>query len=340
MHTHSLFHSDLPLIAAPMAGGISTVALARATAEAGAFPFLAAGYKTPQALDDEITQMRQLGVSFGVNLFVPSSVPVDRAKVEKYRDQLREDAEDLGISLAFPSGSGDDHWSEKLRMLIENPVPVVSLTFGLPDAHSIKALQTAGSTVVATVTTVDEAQSAEELGVDGLIVQGPRAGGHSATFDVSRPIHDCSTRDLVLAITSRTTLPVVATGGVDGPFMVRDLLDAGAQSVAVGTLLLRADEAGTSQTYRDAVGDAQFTETVLTRAFTGRLARSLRNSFIDRHRDAPSEFPTLSELTLPIRKEAAKRHDAHRLSLWAGTGWRSARAEPTKNIIDWLASEL
>ena len=49
-----LLDSPLPIMAAPMAGGPSTAALARAVASAGAFPFLAGGYKTVEALEAEV----------------------------------------------------------------------------------------------------------------------------------------------------------------------------------------------------------------------------------------------------------------------------------------------
>ena len=99
---------------------------------------------------------------------------------------------------------------------------------------------------------------------------GPRAGGHSATFDPTRTIVDVNTSDLVRRVRSVTYLPIIAAGGVDSPMAVHDLLEAGAEAVAVGTLLMRSEEAGTSSTHRAALEDDAFSETVLTRAFTGR----------------------------------------------------------------------
>ncbi len=138
-----------------------------------------------------------------------------------------------------------------------------------------------------------------------------------------------------------TELPVIAGGGVDGPDAVHRLRAAGAAAVAVGTLLLRTDEAGTSPTHRAALTDPAFTETVITRAFTGRPARALRNTFIDQHEPtAPVAYPALHHLTRPIRQAAAAAGDANRLHLWAGTGYRSAPTGPAADVIGSLAEGL
>src|SRR5699024_5239064 len=121
---------------------------------------------------------------------------------------------------------------------------------------------------------------AAERGVDGLIVQGPRAGGHSGTADPTRTIEDRATTDLLRDILAEVDLPVAAGGGVDRTDAVAELLDAGADAVVVGTLLLRSDEAGTSPVHPAALVSEEFSETRLTSAFTGRPARALVNDFV------------------------------------------------------------
>lgn len=329
---------DLPIVAAPMAGGPSTPALVRAVAEAGGFGFLAGGYKTRESLAAEISHVREHTEHFGVNLFVPSSAPVDRTAFQNYARHLQPEAEAYGIRLDPEPVADDDRWVEKLALLIEQPVPVVSLTFALPDPAAIAALQQAGSRVFMTVTMPTEARQAEALGLNGLIVQGPRAGGHSATFDPARRIDDISTRDLVRQVRAGTELPIIAAGGLDGPVAVKELLDAGAQAVAVGTLLMRTDEAGTSDIHRRALTDPDFTETALTRAFTGRPARALRNHFIDAHDAyAVDAYPAVHYLTKDLRQAAAKVGNAQRVHLWAGTGYQNVPEGPAANVIRWLA---
>ena len=178
--------SPLPLAAAPMAGGPTTPRLAAAVAEAGACAFLAGGYKTPEALAPEIAQVRPHGAAFGVNLFVPNTSPIDEAEFRRYARELQAEADHYGLDLSrAPLLEDDDRWQHKLDLLLADPVPVVSVTFGLPRPAEVAALRRAGSQVLATVTTVEEARAAADVGADALVVQGSDAGGHSGTHDPS-----------------------------------------------------------------------------------------------------------------------------------------------------------
>jgi len=337
-----LLSSPLPLAAAPMAGGPSSPALAAAVAAAGAFPFLAAGYKTTDALAAEIAAARDTGAPFGVNLFAPDFAPIGEAAFRAYAERLRPDAEAYGLDLSeAPLVQDDDRWRDKVDLLLADPVPVVSLTFGLPSPDDARALRRAGSLLLLTVTTVDEARAAAEVGADALMVQGSDAGAHSGTHDATRRITPMPATELVPAVVAATGLPVVAAGGVDGPEAVAALLDLGAAAVAVGTLLVRTDESGASQTYKDALGDPAFTDTLVTRAFTGRPARALRNRFTDRHdAAAPTGYPAVHHLTRGLRLAAAAAGDAQRLHLWAGAGYRNATTGPARAVVERLAAHL
>lgn len=341
MKLPTLLGSRLPIVAAPMAGGPTTVALVEAVATAGGFPFVAGGYKTVEALAAEIAAVRTLDLPFGVNIFVPAEGLADSAAFADYANELQAEADVYGLHLDTSPTADDDQWTAKLALLTTYPVPVVSLTFGLPDISDISALQRAGSRVLATVTTPEEALQALEKGVDGLIVQGADAGGHSATFDPRRTPEPIGTAELIERVRRVVNLPIIGAGGVDGPEAVRRLLEAGALAVAVGTLLLRTNESGASPTLRDALVDPKFDRTVITTAFTGRPARALSNGFTDRHRDtAPLAYPAVHHLTRALRQAANASGDADRLHLWAGTGYRSAPTGSVADVIHHLAEGL
>ncbi|RLP68463.1 nitronate monooxygenase [Mycetocola reblochoni] len=323
-----------------MAGGPSTVELALVVAAAGGLPFLAGGYAATGALAEQIDRLQAAGVRFGVNLFVPDERQrVDRDAVRRYGESLREDADALGAPLGEVPDFDDDGWAEKLALLADRRVPVVSLTFGLPRRDDVAALQRAGTRVLISVTSPDEATAAAGVGADGIVVQGPRAGGHSARHDAGGPAPaEVGTADVVRRVAAVTPLPIVAAGGVDGPEEVERLLDAGAEAVAAGTMFLLTDEAGTGAVHRAALRDPSVTETVVTRAFTGRPARALRSDFTDRHgADAPTACPAVHHLTRPLRMAAAAVGDAQRVHLWAGTGWRAAPSAPAADVVRWLA---
>lgn len=322
-----------PVHVAPMAGGPSTPDLVVAAARAGAFAQLAAGYQTVDALTSHVAAVREAGVeAFGVNLFVPNPVPISPDVYDAYRGELEQES---GRPLP-PLREDDDAWSDKVAALLDDPVPVVSFTFGLPDTSVVQAFRRRGVVTAQSVTDPAEAVAAAERGVDALLVQGEAAGGHSAVLDPRSPVRAVPLTDLVRSVVAATTLPVVAAGGIGGSEEVGDQLAAGASAVAVGTAVLRTDEAGTSPTHRAALVDAAFDRTVLTRAFTGRPARALANAFTRSHPDAPLGYPALHHLTRPIRTEAAASGDPHRLHLWAGRAWRAASDGPVADALEAL----
>src|SRR5690242_18370778 len=121
---------DLPVIAAPMAGGASTPDLVLAAARAGSLGFVAAGYKTAEALRTQIETVRP--VPFGVNVFAPNPVPVDHTAFRRYAEALQPEADRYGLELGTDPVDSDDEWAAKLDVLTSAPVPLVSFTFGVP----------------------------------------------------------------------------------------------------------------------------------------------------------------------------------------------------------------
>ena len=330
----------LPVLAAPMAGGSTTPHMVAAAAAAGGMGFLAAGYKPPAELAEQIQIVRAKTESFGVNLFAPNPIPVDRIQYDNYILRMQVEAERLGVMINRGGPlEDDDAWREKVDLLAHDPVPVVSFTFGLPDLHTVRTLKTVGTMICVTVTSAREAEVAEQIGADALIVQASAAGGHSGTFTPRVNPENLSLGDLVRSVRAVTHRPLIAAGGISTPKGVIDTLASGAVAVAVGTALLLTPESGASSTYKEALSNPAFEHTVVTRAFTGRPARALRNKFTELHSDfAPSGYPALHHLTSPIRKAAASAGDPHALHLWAGTGHRTIPIGGTSAVLSHLAS--
>jgi len=332
------FGLAIPVVAAPMSGGPSTPAMVLAASRAGALGFLAAGYKTPDAIQSEIAAVRSASIPFGVNVFAPNSVPVTPDAYRRYADLVQREADRFGLALAPNPVEDDDYFEAKIDLLVSDPVPIVSFTFGLPDDAVIRALQAVGTMVIQTVTSTPEAQLAADAAVDMLAVQSRQAGGHSGTFTPDRPPRPVPITDLIKAIKATVKLPVIAAGGLATADDVADVIHAGAAAAMVGTLLLRADESGASATHQAALTDPFRTETVVTQAFTGRPARGLRNTFIDTYEaQAPLGYPAIHHLTSPLRKAAAAAGEPDLVHLWAGTGYRHAAKESTTQILTRLA---
>lgn len=331
----------MPIIAAPMAGGVSTPDLVVNVSEVGGLGFLAAGYKSPDAIGRQIREVQQRSTRpFGVNLFVPEAIKCDRARIDMFRARLEPAAARYGVELPTVRSTDDDWFDEKLNLVVQLGVPIVSLTFGLPPASVIGRLHDAGIFVVATVTTVSEATAAAAVGVDALCVQGPEAGGHRATFHVADDPESLPIDSLLGKVEKFSDLPVIAAGGISTGRQVAELLHRGASAVQVGTILLRSTESGAKPAHKEALADPRFTQTVVTRAFSGRPARGLSNNFINEHgAHTPALYPQIHHLTSPIRAAAGDRRNPQDLALWAGTGYRFAVAEPVSGILRALWQE-
>jgi nitronate monooxygenase len=232
----------------------------------------------------------------------------------------------------------DDEWSAKLELLAGDPVPVVSFTFGCPPDDVISQLHGAGSEVWVTVASPDEAGRAEAAGCDVLIAQGLEAGGHRASWD-DDDSGGFGLLGLLQLLRALTDLPLVATGGIATGAAIAAVLALGAHAAAVGTAFLRCPEAGTSDVHRRALEEN--TDTALTRAFTGRTARGIRNRFLDEYgRHAPSAYPEVHHLTAPLRQAGRQRQDGDVVNLWAGQAYPLIRDRSAGEIVRDLTAEL
>jgi nitronate monooxygenase len=331
---------DVPIVLAPLAGGPTTPQLAAAVSNAGGLGFLAGGYLSAAALRDQIASARAMTSSpLGVNLFVPG-LPAASGAVGEYADRLSAAAARAGAEIGQPRFD-DDAWDAKLALVLGDPLPVTSFTFGCPDPSVIDAIRAAGSEAWVTVTTPAEAAQAASAGADVLITQGMEAGGHRGGF-TDDPADDAFASfgllSLLQLVRARTELPLVAAGGITTGAGVAGALAAGARAAQLGTAFLRSPEAGTTQVQRDAV--ARPGETAMTRAFTGRLARGIRNQFLDEHSQAaPAAYPEVHYLTAPLRAAARSAGNPELVNLWAGQTHELSSERPAAEIVAMLASE-
>jgi nitronate monooxygenase len=328
--TFALADLEHPIVAAPMGGGPTTPELAAAVSAAGGLGFLAAGYKTVDAVRADIAALRALtSAPFGVGIFAPPEPVPDPDAVAAY-------ARALGPDAGTPRHD-DDFYDDKLALAARERVPVVSFTFGCPDAAAIDRLHGAGVAVWVTTTTPAEAIAAAAAGADALVVQGVEAGGHRGTWADSAP-GDIGLFALLQLTRAAVDLPLVASGGIMTGAAIKAALVLGAQAVQLGSAFMLTPEAGTNPAQRTALTEAT-TPTALTRAFTGRTARGLRNDFLDAHGDAPAGYPDIHHATAPLRAQARAAGDSDGFNLWAGQAYGLARPLPAGELVRMLAAD-
>jgi nitronate monooxygenase len=331
-----------PIILAPMGGGPGTPELVAAVANAGGLGSIGAGYLKPDEIRDEFARIRVLtDRPLNINLFaggyhegaIPDPKPM-LAIVERVHQRLGIPPPMLPAPQALP-------FADQLEAVLDLQPEVFSFTFGVPSTHDLSRLHDRGIFLIGTATTVEEARILAAAGIDAIVAQGSEAGAHRGTFAGDFEASMVPTLVLVDQIVASVKIPVIASGGLmDGRDVAR-ALDRGAMAVQLGTAFLACPESGAADAYKKAVLAAKNDTTVITRAYSGRHSRGLRNEFIDM---VPAEtilpFPVQNSLTRPMRAAAARRGEAGFLSLWAGTGVARARAMPAGELMAALVREM
>jgi nitronate monooxygenase len=301
--------------------------------EAGGLGFLAAGYKTADAVRADLETLRGLTARpFGLNIFAPPGHAPDDEVVRAYAARLCDEGE-----LGEPRHD-DDGWADKLAVAETERVPVVTFTFGCPERAVFDRMHAAGAEAWVTVTSPAEARIARDAGADALVVQGVEAGGHRAVFEDDDAASELGVLAALQLVGAAVDLPMVATGGLATGRAVAAVLAAGAAAAQLGTAFMRTPEAGTAPAHRDAI--ASDTPTALTRAFTGRTARGAVNRFLREHSaGAPAAYPEVHHLTAPLRAAAREQGDADGFHLWAGQAHALAEEVPAGELVRRLAGE-
>jgi nitronate monooxygenase len=327
------FGLRVPILQAPMASA-SPPGLASAVANAGGMGGMGALQSEPDAILAWAAAFRAASNgAFQVNLWVPDPPPIrDSAREEAARAALAR----LGPEPALP-GDGPflpDFAAQQQALLAVHPT-VVSTIMGLWEPDFVAELKARGILWICNATTLAEARAAEAAGADAVVAQGAEAGGHRGSFaPEAAEAQITGLFALIPRLADALSVPVIAAGGIMDGRGVAAALNLGASAVQLGTAFLRCPEADLPGAHADALAAATPEDTVLTRAFSGRLARSIANDATRLFEEvAPAPYPLQRLLSAPMRTAALAEGDASRMQLWAGQGAAMARAEPAAEVV-------
>lgn len=345
MHFLEPLGVTLPIVQAPMAG-VSTPEMAAAVSNAGGLGSIAVGATGANGARAMIEATRaQTARAFNVNLFVHANARADASRERQWLGALRPlfqsfDAEPPAeLRTIYRSFADDD---EMLAMLVETAPPVVSFHFGIPSPDRLGALKQAGCTLMASATCLAEARLIEAAGIDLVVAQGWEAGGHRGMFDPSAHDDQLGTMALTRILVTQTNLPVVAAGGIMDGGGIRAALDLGAVASQLGTAFIACPESSADEGYRRALDSDSAHHTVMTRAISGRPARSLANQFTRWGLEIPNDVPDY-----PIAYDAGKALNAAAKAAgeygfgaqWAGQAAPLHRPLPAGKLVELLWQE-
>jgi len=332
---------DFPIILAPMGGGPGTPELAAAVSNAGGLGSLAGSYWTPEEILNKVGETRRLTERpICVNLFAGGfdrPADVDAAPMLAILGEVHSA---LGLPPPVLPSLTRDPFPKQFEAVLEARPEVFSFTFGALEPDAISKLHARGMTVLGTATTIEEGRILADTGVDAVIAQGAEAGAHRGTFTVHFEQAMVPTLELVRGIAQFAA--VIASGGIMDGRDIASMLSHGASAVQLGTAFLRSPECGAAVAYKQAIAGAARDTTVVTRAFSGRPARGIRNTFIEKlegREGAILPYPVQNTLTRQMRTAAAKLGEAGFLSLWAGQGVSRSRELPAAELVAQLINE-
>lgn len=321
-----------PILMGPMAGS-SPPALAAAVAEEGGVGALGAVLMSAQEIVSWTAAFRTMtnGV-LQINTWIPSSPAViDADKFDRLRDRLTGFGHEIGP--LEPSANGQDFNAQCQAILSVRP-QVASSIMGLWPSEVALQMKKAGILWFANISSVAEAMAAEAAGADAIVVSGVEAGGHRPSFDALAAAHMNGTLFSLLPIVAdRVRVPVIAAGAIADGRALAAALTLGASAVQIGTALLRSPEAQTSRALSQALAQTLPEDTVQTRAFTGRLARAIRNEWTQTSEAETLDYPYQRAALAKMRTAAAKAQDVRFMQMWAGQAASLAREEPAGAIV-------
>jgi nitronate monooxygenase len=338
---------EYPIIQGPL-GGLSTQRLTATVSNFGGLGSFGAHGLSPSAIRDVIAEIRELTTKpFAMNLWVSMEDEGARTSGKKEFERslahVAKHIDALGATLPEYKPYVPVRFEGQARVLLDAKVPVFSFIVGIPPKEILDECRTQGIVTIGTATTPSEAIALEEAGVNLIVASGFEAGGHRGSFLLSAEESLTGTFSLTPQVVDAVSVPVVAAGGIADARGILAAFALGAEGVQIGTAFLTSEDSGASPHHRNALLSGKAQSTALTKGFTGRLARGIRNQLLDELNGPGVEilpYPLQRFLVRNLSIPAEKAARPELLPLWAGQSARLSREPDAKVLLQTLVSEI
>ncbi|WP_292008457.1 nitronate monooxygenase [Chryseobacterium sp.] len=319
-----LLEIQYPVIQAPMFG-VSTPEMVAAATKAGCLGSLALADLSAGQSRELIRKTKLLtDQPFAVNIFVHSipeitdSLKVQYAKSKKFIEELAKE-QGIEVELSSLEDLKVNGYHEQLKVIIEEGCRILSFTFGNLDEESIQKLKENNIILIGTCNSVEEALILEKSGIDMICVQGIEAGGHRGTFETDH-IPQIGGLSLLSQVYDKVKIPLIYAGGIYNANTLKAANDLGAQGFQVGSMLLAAHESALQPFEKEELQKVKESDIILTRSFSGRYARGIRNKFMDvlDKTECILPYPYQNKLTDELRKVAKSMKNPDFVNIWVG----------------------
>jgi nitronate monooxygenase len=337
-----------PIVQGPFGGGLSTARLAAAVSDMGGLGSYGAHILAPDEIGRVAAEIRSLtSRPFALNLWVsdhdPGGRDMDAAEFDRIARLFEPYFRELGLEMPEPPVRFHPRFEEQAEALLEARPPAFSFVFGVPPPPILAACRTRGIVTIGTATSIAEARILDEARVDLIVATGFEAGGHRPSFLARAEDSLMGTFALTQLVAPRVTAPVIAAGGIADGLGIRAALALGAQAAQIGTAFLACEESGTTAAHREILFSDNAQDTMLTRTYTGRLARGLRNRWIEEmtpHLRTLPPFPVQSWFVSKLKTAAMKAGRTDLVPLYGGQIAPNLRHRTAPALMEALVSEM
>ena len=344
-----LLEIDYPIVQGPFGGGLSSIELTSTVSNAGG---LGSFGGQPFSSKEIIEFCKKIGKvtnrPFNINLWVNDRdtrlATFDDDDFKKLIELFKPYFNELGLPIPEKPNNLGAKFEEQIEAIYVAKPSVFSFVYGIPSSNILENCRRLGIKTVGTATTVDEAIALENAGVDAIVATGFEAGGHRVSFLRSAEDSLTGTFSLIPQVADSIKIPIIAAGGIADSRGIKAALALGADAVQIGTAFLATSQSNATQDHKDKLFTSDAKYTTLTKVFTGRLSRGIRNRLTEELRnqeDLFAPYPLQSKFMGLIKAyPATANSDPDFKSYWAGQSASLLKYRDAKILMETLVSEM
>lgn len=338
-----------PIVQGPFGGGLSSVNLTSTVSNAGGLgSFGGQPFSSNEIIETGKEIRKRTAKPFNINLWVN-----DRdARLTEFGDEdykklselFKPYFNELGLPIPeIPTDLGAK-FEEQIEAIFAVKPAIFSFVYGIPSSDILEKCRTLSIKTIGTATTVDEAIELEKAGVDAIVATGFEAGGHRVSFLRSAEESLTGTFSLIPQVADHVKIPLIAAGGISDSRGIRAALALGADAVQMGTAFLATSQSNAAQDHKDKLISADAKYTTLTKIFTGRLSRGIRNRLTEELKNYESllaPYPLQSKFMGFLKAyPPTKNSNPDFKSYWAGQSAPLLTHKDAKFLMETLVKEM
>lgn len=317
---------EYPILQGPFGGGLSTPELVASVSNMGGLGGYGAYSISPQQIFEIDKQIKSLtDKPYNLNLWVSDTDAPDSGISDEQYERSKKLFKPYfdEVEAEFPEKPDfKTRFENQVQVVLDAKPKVFSFVFGIPSQDILEEARKRGIILVGAATTLDEALALENAGVDAIIASGFESGGHRPSFLESAELSTVGSFVLTQLIKDKVkNIPVITAGGIANANGIKAAFALGADAVQIGTAFLATEESGALPEHRAALFSDAAKQTLLTRAYTGRLGRgiatSLAKNVIGKEEDI-LPFPLQTAFMSSLRKAALTQHKHNMVLFWSG----------------------